>query len=35
LSGNPPSRGNKSMELFKDWWWLLSPRAGHRNCPEN
>jgi hypothetical protein len=16
-----------------DWWWLLSPRAGHKNCP--
>jgi hypothetical protein len=21
--------------LFKDWWWLLSPTAGHRNCQKN
>jgi hypothetical protein len=20
--------------ISKDWWWLLSPRAGHRNCPN-
>jgi hypothetical protein len=22
------------FELFEDWWWLLSPRAGLRNCPK-
>jgi hypothetical protein len=22
-----------SPSLSQDWWWLLSPRAGHRNCP--
>jgi hypothetical protein len=22
------------VRLLKDWWWLLSPRAGHRNCPK-
>jgi hypothetical protein len=23
-----------STRPLKDWWWLLSPRAGHRNCPK-
>jgi hypothetical protein len=23
----------KTGQLFKDWWWLLSPRARHRICP--
>jgi hypothetical protein len=22
------------IEKVKDWWWLLSPRAGHRNWPK-
>jgi hypothetical protein len=23
------------LKRVKDWWWLLSPRAGHTNCPKN